>query len=70
MGLVTGVWVFADLWVSLEGFVTSGELETSTLAALLGVPFWVVAVAVGVVAVVTFRLIAAFEARRNRSNVT
>jgi hypothetical protein len=64
VGLIAGVWVFADAWVRLEGFVTSGELETATLADLIGVPFWAIAVAVAVIAALTFRLIGAFEARR------
>ena len=63
-GLVAGVWVFAETWIALEGFVTSGELESPTLADLLGVPFWAVALALIVVAIATFALVQKFEATR------
>jgi hypothetical protein len=44
-GLVAGVWVFAEAYVALARFVSSGDLGTVTFADLLGVPFWALAVA-------------------------
>ena len=67
-GLVAGVWVFAEVYVRVEDFVTTGALETATLAEALRLPFWTIALAVGLVAVVTFRLVSALEARRRGSD--
>ena len=44
-GLVAGVWVFAEAYAALAGFLASGDLGTVTFADLLGVPFWALAVA-------------------------
>ena len=48
-GLVAGVWVFAEAYVALAGFVASGDLGSVTFADLLGVPFWMLAVALVVI---------------------
>jgi hypothetical protein len=63
-GLIAGVWAFAEAWIVLEDFTTSGALESATLADLAGLPFWALALALAIVALATFRLIAWFEARR------
>jgi hypothetical protein len=63
-GLIAGVWVFAEAWVALEGFVGSGALESATFADLVSVPFWVLALVVVAIALGTFWLIGTFEQRR------
>ncbi|MBI2215781.1 MAG: hypothetical protein HYU51_00655 [Candidatus Rokubacteria bacterium] len=67
-GIVAGVWAFAETWVALAGFVASGELESLTFADLLGVPFWVLAVAVVVIALATFWGIGKLENRESSSD--
>jgi hypothetical protein len=42
-GLIAGIWVFAEAYTWLAGFVWSSEMGAITLADLLGVPFWVLA---------------------------
>jgi hypothetical protein len=49
-GIVGGVWVFAEAYSALAAFVWSGELEASTLAEVLGMPFWALAAALVLVA--------------------
>lgn len=56
-GLVAGILVFAETYPRLEAFVWSGELGSVTLADLLGVPFWLLAAAVVVMALGTFWLL-------------
>ena len=60
-GLIAGIWVFAEAYTWLVGFVWSGELGNVTLADLLGVPFWVVAGLVVVMALGMFWLIRKLE---------
>lgn len=64
-GLVAGVWVFAEAYVGLAGFVASGALESLTLADLLGVPFWALAAVVVAIALGTFVLIGRLERGRS-----
>ncbi len=42
-GMIAGIWVFAEAYTWLAGFVWSGELGSVTFADLLGIPFWVLA---------------------------
>lgn len=63
LGLIAGVWGFAEAYVALEGFVASGELASATFADVLGLPFWALAAAVVVIAVATFWGIATLERR-------
>ena len=42
-GMIAGIWVFAEAYTWLAGFVWSGELGSATFADLLGIPFWVLA---------------------------
>jgi hypothetical protein len=63
LGIVAGVWVFAETWVAVAGFVGSGELESLTFADLLGVPFWALAIAVVGIALATFWGIGKLERR-------
>ncbi|MBI1964530.1 MAG: hypothetical protein HYV94_13535 [Candidatus Rokubacteria bacterium] len=65
-GVVAGVLVFAEAYPRLEAFVWSGELGGVTLAELLGVPFWALAVAVVVMALGTFWLVRMLEPARGR----
>lgn len=60
-GLVAGIWVFAEVYAWLAGFTSSGEMGTATLAELLGIPFWLVAGLVVLMAVAMFRLIRRLE---------
>lgn len=60
-GLIAGIWVFAEAYLMLAGFVWSGEMGAITLADLLGVPFWVLAGAVVVMAVGMFWLLRKLE---------
>ena len=48
-GIVAGVWIFAEAYAALAGFVWSGDLGAVTLADVLGVPFWALAAALLVV---------------------
>jgi len=42
-GLIAGVWVFAETYAALAGWLWSGDLGAVTFGDLLGVPFWVLA---------------------------
>ena len=64
LGTIAGVWAFAEAWVGLERFVTSGALESGTLAELLGVPFWTVAAALVAMAIGVALLLRRIEAAR------
>ena len=44
-GIVAGVWIFAEAYAALAGFVWSGDFGAVTLADVLGVPFWALAAA-------------------------
>jgi uncharacterized protein len=44
-GLIAGVWVFAEAYVMLAGWLTSGDVGAVTMADLFGLPFWVLAAA-------------------------
>lgn len=63
VGMIAGVWVFAEAYVWLAGFVWSGEMGAVTLADLLGVPFWALAAAVLILALAAFALVALLERR-------
>lgn len=63
-GLIAGVGAFAETYVALAGFVSSGGLGAVTLADLLGLPFWVLASGVVLIALVTFRLVGRLERMR------
>lgn len=63
-GVIAGVWVFAEAYVALAGFVASGDLGGVTFADLLGVPFWALAAAVVLIALGTFWLVGRLERAR------
>jgi uncharacterized membrane protein YedE/YeeE len=51
-GLIAGTWMFAGVYTSLEQFLVAGEgPEAQTLPQLLGLPTWVVMLALIVVAI-------------------
>ena len=57
-GLIAGVLVFVEAYAGLAAFVWSGEMGGVTLADLLGLPFWALAVALIGIALGTFWLMA------------
>ena len=57
LGAIAGVLVFAEIYAGLASFVWSGELGSSTLAELAGVPFWLLAALVVAMALGTFWLL-------------
>lgn len=63
VGMIAGVWVFAEAYVWLAAFVWSGEMGAVTLADLLGVPFWALAAAVLILALAAFALVTLLERR-------
>ena len=63
-GLIAGVWVFAETYTALAGFVWSGELGAVTFVDLLGLPFWALAVALLVITVILARVLRRVEAGR------
>lgn len=63
-GLIAGVWVFAEAYTALAGFVWSGELGAVTFVDVLGVPFWALALALLVITVILARVLRRVEARR------
>ena len=65
-GLIAGVWVFAESYAVLSGLVWSGDLGAVTLADLLGVPFWVLAVALLIVAALLAAVLHRVEAPRRK----
>ena len=65
-GVVAGVLVFAEAYPRLEAFVWSGGLGGVTLAELLGVPFWALAVGVAMMALGTFWLVSTLEPAAGR----
>ncbi len=60
-GMIAGIWVFAEAYTWLADFVWSGEMGTVTLADLLGVPFWLLAGLVVLMALGMFWLIRKLE---------
>lgn len=60
-GLIAGIWVFAEAYVALAGFVWSSELGAITFADLLGIPFWALAGLVVVMALGMFWLLRKVE---------
>ena len=65
-GVVAGVLVFAEAYPRLEAFVMSGGLGGVTLAELLGVPFWALAVGVVMMALGAFWLVRTLEPASGR----
>jgi len=63
LGLIAGVIVFAEVYAWIATFVWSGSLESSTLADLLGLPFWLLAALVVLMALGTFWLVRRLEAK-------
>jgi uncharacterized protein len=63
VGIVGGVLVFAEAYSGLARFVASGDIGSVTLPGLLGVPFWLLAVAVAAMALGMFALIRKIERR-------
>jgi hypothetical protein len=63
-GLVAGVWVFAEAYVALAGFMEWGDLGAVTFADVLGIPFWALAAAVVGIALAAFWLIGRLERAR------
>src|SRR2546427_2401165 len=66
LGLIAGVIVFAEIYTAIAAFVWSGSLESATLAELLGLPFWLLAALVVVMALGTFRLVRRLELKAGR----
>jgi hypothetical protein len=64
VGMVAGVWAFAELFSALAGFVEAGGLEAVTFGDLLGVPFPLLAAATVGLALITFWLVGKLERRR------
>jgi uncharacterized protein len=62
-GIVGGILVFAEAYSLLARFVGSGDIGSVTLPGLLGVPFWLLAVAVAVMALGMFALLRKLERR-------
>ncbi len=60
-GLIAGIWVFAEAYVALTGFVWSSELGAITFADLLGIPFGALAGLVVVMALGMFWLLHRLE---------
>ena len=67
-GLIAGIWVFAEAYAWLAGFVWSGDLGSATLADLLGIPFWMVAALVVMMALGMFWLIQKLERSTGQGN--
>jgi hypothetical protein len=65
-GIVAGVWVFAEAYATLTGFVWSGDLGAVTLADLLGVPFWALAAALLLVTALLAAVLRRVEAGRGK----
>ena len=61
LGLIAGVIVFAEVYAAIATFVWSGSLESGTLAELLGLPFWLLAALVILLALGTFWLVSRLE---------
>ena len=66
LGIVAGVWAFAEAWIALEHFVGAGAVESATLSDLLGVPFQAVALALLALAIGMAWLLRKLEAGRRR----
>jgi len=66
LGLIAGVIVFAEIYTAIAAFVWSGSLESATLAELLGLPFWLLAALVVLMALGTFWLVRRLELKAGR----
>ena len=62
-GLIAGIWVFAEAYTWVADFVWSSEIGALTLADLLGVPFWVLAGLLVLMALGMFWLLKKLERR-------
>ena len=62
-GLIAGIWVFAEVYTWLADFVWSSEIGGTTLADLLGIPFWVLAGLLVLMALGMFWLLKKLERR-------
>ena len=62
-GMIAGVWVFAEAYVTLANFLWGSEMGSTTLADTLGLPFWALAAVLMAVALAVFWLIARLERR-------
>jgi uncharacterized protein len=63
VGMLLGIWGFAELYGALYGFVRSGEMGTLTLPDLLRLSPWIVALIVVATAWGLFRLATFLENR-------
>ena len=68
VGLLLGILGFAEIYPVISTFAWSGALEAQTLLELLGLPSWVVALAVAGMALGLFRLSAVLERRFSHSS--
>ena len=68
VGLLLGILGFAEIYPVISTFASSGALEAQTLLELLGLPSWVVALAVAGMALGLFRLSAVLERRFSHSS--
>ena len=70
VGLLLGILGFAEIYPAISTFASSGALEAQTLLDLFGLPPWVVALAVVVMALALFWLSAMLERRFSHSSRT
>lgn len=68
VGLLLGILGFAEIYPVISTFAWSGALEAQTLLELLGLPSWVVALAVAGMALGLFRLSAVLERKFSHSS--
>src|SRR5437867_2419892 len=61
LGLIAGVIVFAEVYTAIATFVWSGSLQSATLPEVLGLPFWLLAALVVLMALGTFWLVRRLE---------
>lgn len=61
VGLVLGIWGFAEVYPAIYDFAWSGDLGILTLPGLLGLPSWIVAILVAGMALGLFSLAAIAE---------
>ncbi len=67
VGLVLGIFAFAEIYPAIYEFAWSGDMGALTLPDLFGLPSYAVAIGAAAMALVLFRLAAVAERRFRRS---
>ena len=63
LGMMFGMWFFAEIFTSIAGFFVSGKMDGMTLYSYLGIAAGVVTLAIAVLAIISFPIVEKIEKR-------